>query len=361
MTVTNHNYCIILAGGIGSRLWPYSNQHRPKQFLDLFGTGKTLLQSTHTRFRNILPEENIYISVYEDYVDLVREQLPDISPSQIITEPVQLSTAPAVALTAAMITAKDPDANFMISPADQLILNNEVFKEQVLQGFEFVSTSPNFLVLGVKATTPETCYGYLQAGGQTENGFACVKSFTEKPNLDFARFFVESGEFYWSTGLFMCHNATLFKALEADYPDISSLIDMKRARNNSRQVHTYIREHYPRMRYQSFDMLVLEHNQNVYIEPCTFGWRDIGSWMDFYQISLKDGEGNVTMGANATMYNCKNNVVVIPSGKIVLLQDLENYLVIEKDNLIMICKKDDLAQIRRMMTDAEVKYGTSLT
>ena len=361
MSNTSNNYCIILAGGVGSRLWPFSSQSKPKQFLDLLGTGESMLQTTYKRFAKFLPKENVFISTYENYADLVHEQLPEVPESRIIIEPVQLSTAPAIALTASYVAAECEDANFIISPADQMVLRNDTFCEQVKLGFDFVGKTPCFLVLGIKATSPETCYGYLQAGEEQENGFVSVKSFTEKPNSEFARFFVESGEFYWSTSLFMCSAKTLFKALENDYPDISTVVDMLRNKDEKETVLSYVRDHYPRTPFQSIDMLILEHNKNVFIEPCTFGWQDVGSWQDFYRISLKDNQGNVLVGANATFYNCEDNVVVIPNGKIVLLQDLKGYLVVEKDNCLLICKKDDTSQIRRMMTDAEVKFGNSLS
>ncbi len=359
--MSNNNYCIILAGGVGSRLWPFSNSGKPKQFLDLLGTGETMLQMTYKRFTKFLPKENVFVSTYENYAGLVKEQLPEISNSRIVAEPVQLNTAPAIALTAAYIAAECKDANIIISPADQMVLHNDVFCEQVLLGFDFVQKKNSFLVLGVKATSPATCYGYLQAGEELENGFATVKSFTEKPNVDFARFFVESGDFYWSTSLFMCNANTLFKALEADYPDISEVVGMLCKGMEKDDVRLFIRDHYPRTPFQSIDMLILEHNKNVIIEPCAFGWQDMGSWQDFYRISSKDRDGNVMVEANAVFYNCQDNIVAVPNGKKIMLQDLQGYLVVEKDDLLIICKKDDMSQIRRMMTDADVKFGRSLS
>ena len=359
--ISDNNYCIILAGGIGSRLWPFSSNEQPKQFLDLLGTGETMLQMTYKRFTKFLPKENVFVSTYADYTDLVRSQLPEMPPSRLVAEPVQLNTAPAIALTVAYIAAECEKANIIISPADQMVLNNDMFCEQVSSGFDFVGKKQSFLVLGVKATSPATCYGYLQAGEELENGFSVVKSFTEKPNIDFARFFVESGEFYWSTGLFMCNTKTLFKALETDYPDISAVVDMLRKGQDQRAVLSYIRDHYPRTPFQSIDMLILEHNKNVYIEPCAFGWQDVGSWQDFYRISSKDNEGNMVAGANAVFYDSEDNIVATPNGKKVMLQDLHGYLVAEKDDLLIICKKDDTAQLRRMMTDADVKFGKSLS
>ena len=355
------DYCIILAGGIGSRLWPYSNQALPKQFLDLFGTGMTMLQLTYQRFRNILPQEHIIISTYEPYVAIVRKQLPDVPEECIVAEPVQLSTAPAVALAVATIMAKDPEACIMLSPGDQMILHSDVFRKQVVQGFRFVAEKPCFLVLGVKATVPETNYGYLQAGEEMINGFARLKSFTEKPNLEFARFFVESGEFYWSTGLFMASAPTLCKVLTPLYPRIQYLTGLMSEQTDAATISAYVRDQYPRAPYQSVDLLILEHHENVCIQSCTFGWQDVAGWQDFHRIAPKDESGNAVSGPNITLYDCENNVVVNQQEKTILLHDMKGYLVIEKPNLLLICRNDNPSQLRRMMNEVEVKQETSIS
>ena len=356
-----NNYCIILAGGIGSRLWPYSSEQRPKQFLDLFGLGRTMLQLTFDRFVKFLPADNIYISTYTDYVGLVREQLPEINPEHIIAEPVQLGTAPAAALTLCYIKKDNPKANVVISPADQIVIRDDEFRQQVINGFSFVEKNDMFLVLGVKATTPDTLYGYLQAGEQNKDGFAVLKSFTEKPSLDFAKFFVESGEFYWSTGLFQANIETCLKALGHVYSDAITFSNMLSSDASTKELDAFVRDHFPRNRYQSLDLVILEQNTNVCISPCSFGWRDMGSWQAYYQVSQKDGHGNVVMNARTTFYNSHNNVVLTSPEKIVFASDIDNYLIVESGNVIMLCKRDDMAQVRHMMTDAEMKYGHSIS
>ena len=356
----SNNYCIILAGGTGTRLWPYSRSKKPKQFIDLFGIGQSMLQVTYNRFAKFMPAENIFITTFADYTKLVCEQLPDLPQSHIIIEPVQLGTAPATALAAAYIAAINKDATIIISPSDQLIIREDIFQKEVMKGFDFVSKRPDFLVLGEKATTPETTYGYIQAGEQTNDGYATLKSFTEKPAYDFAKFFVESGEFYWSTSLFLCNVQTLIKSLEGDYTRIRTVSKMLSS-STTDEVENYIRKHFPRNRFQSIDMLILEHNTNVFIGPCSFGWRDVGSWEGFYHISQKDGHGNIIMTPRTTLYNSHNNVVMTSAEKCVLLSDLDGYLVIENEGVIMICKKDDMGQIRRMMTDAIMKYGSTVS
>ncbi len=358
---TSNNYCIILAGGVGCRLWPYSRQQRPKQFIDLFGMGLSMLQITYRRFAKFLPAENIYVSTSSEYAALVREQLPDLPAENVVAEPVQLGTAPATALAAAYVDGLHPRANLIISPADQIILREDEFQQQVMQGFQFVEKTPDFLCLGVKATRPETNFGYIQAGERSSEGFSSVKSFTEKPSLDFARFFVESGEFYWSTSLFMCSMETWKAAAAHDFRDMAKISEAMHAGASREDTEKRIDELFPRNRFQSVDLFILEHHTNVYISSCTFGWRDVGSWDGFYQISQKDSHGNVILTPQATLYNCHNNIVMASQGKIVLLSDLDGYLVVENDNVIMLCKKDDTSQIRRMMTDAQLKYGDSVS
>lgn len=361
MNRNENNFCIILAGGIGSRLWPYSRKKEPKQFIDLFNMGRTMLQLTFDRFKRFLPVENIFVSTFADYVGLVHEQLPELGMSNIVAEPVQLGTAPATALSAAYVQAVNSKANIIVTPADQVIIRDDEFQTQVERGFRFVGETSNFLALGVKATLPETHFGYIQAGEQTSEGFAQVKSFTEKPSLDFAQFFVDSGEFYWSTSLFLSSAGTLCQALEKDYPDISTVSRMIESGASSDDMEAFVRDRFPRNRYQSLDMLILEHNTNVYILPCTFGWRDVGSWGGFYQVAQKDNHGNVVMQPRSTLYNSHNNIIMTRAEKAVLVSDLDGYILIENDDVIMICKKDDSGQIRRIMTDAEMKFGSEVS
>ncbi len=356
-----NNFCIILAGGIGSRLWPYSREKQPKQFLDLLGIGRTMLQLTFDRFNNFLPSENIYVSTFEDYKDLVLEQLPEINPEHVIAEPVQLGTAPATTLTLCYIMQENPDANVIVSPADQIVIRDDDFRQKVKNGFTFVENNDTFLVLGVKATSPDTLYGYLQAGEQTKDGFSVLKSFTEKPPLDFARFFVDSGEFYWSTGLFMGNVKTFLDLLIKTYPDAKGFSAILNGEKSKKEIDAYVQDNFPRNRFQSLDLVILEQNSNVCICPCSFGWRDMGSWEGYYLISQKDGHGNVVKNARTTFYNSHNNVIMTSPGKIVLASDIDNFLIIENGDIIMICKRDDMAQVRHMMTDSKMKYGETVS
>lgn len=355
--MNNKNYCIILAGGIGSKLWPMSTCAKPKQFLDLFATGRSMLQLTYDRYCRLVPKENIFISTYKDYVSLVREQLPDVTPEQIVAEPLQISTAPATALTLMHIIARNPEANVISAPADQLVFDRNAFEQQIKEGLSFIDRHDDFLAIGIKPTRPATSYGYLQASEESKDGFYKLKSFTEKPNIDFARLFCESGEFYWSTGIFLWNVKTMLQAMRHDYPDIEQMASLIAERADLGQYAAIATEQYPRIRFQSVDMLILEHHSNVYIAPCTFGWADVGSWKNYYDLQGKDADGNVTDDTRNLLYSCHNNMININSDKVVILQDLEGYMVVENDNIIMVCKKDDPAFVRRIMNDAQMKFG----
>ena len=358
--VNSRNYAIILAGGIGSKLWPMSRSERPKQFIDLFSAGRTMLQLTYDRYTRLVPRENIFISTYKDYLPIVRKQLPDVSPSQIVAEPLQLSTAPATALTLMHIIARCPEASVICAPADQLIYDHEAFEQQMRQGLHFVGQADSFLAIGIKPTRPATSYGYLQAGEDSRSGFLTLKSFTEKPDISFARLFCESGEFYWNTGIFLWNVNTMLRALRQDYPDIEQMAALVAGGHNVEHFSALVTQQYPRIRFQSIDMLILEHHANVLIAPCTFGWADVGSWKNYYDLQQKDPDGNVTGSVRHLLYDSRSNLLNISSDKVVILQDLEGYMVVDTDRVLMVCRKDDPALIRRIMNDAQMKFGSEV-
>lgn len=358
--MNSNNYCIILAGGIGSKLWPMSHSSKPKQFLDLFAVGRTMLQLTYDRYARLVPRENIFISTYKDYAELVREQLPEVSESQIVLEPLQISTAPAIALTLMHILSRDPDANVISAPADQLVYDIEAFERQLSEGLKLLDETAGFLAIGIKPTRPATSYGYLQAGEEAKAGYFCLKSYTEKPDIDFARLFCESGEFYWNTGIFLWNVQTMVHAMSENYPDLGKIASHINAHTDFSKFADAINEQYPRIRFQTIDTLILEHASNVYIAPCTFGWADVGSWKNYYDLRGKDAEGNITDNVRHLLYSCHDTLLNIASDKVVILQDLEGYMVVENDNMLMVCKKDDPAFIRRIMNDAQMKFGNEI-
>lgn len=357
METNKHNYCVILAGGIGSRLWPVSRKELPKQFIDWFGTGRTLLQQTYERFREIIEADHIYIVTNEQYVDLVREQLPEVPLNRILKEPIRRNTLPSVAWATTCIANQFQDANVIVSPADQLILEEKNFDEDVLRGLEFVSRVDCLLTMGVKPTRPDTGYGYIQAHEEMKEGaFAKVKSFTEKPALEFAKVFMESGEFYWNTGLYIYNVKTMIKAISDLIPDYRDRLIETVGFKETCGACT-VPPHFDTLPNLSLDYSILEKSENVYVQVCEFGWADLGSWHSLHNDTQHDSQDNLLLNTEALLYDSAGNVICLPKGKVAVIEGLKGFVVAERDNVLMICPKDDGAALRRMMTDAQMKLG----
>ncbi len=343
MTKSN-NYCVIMAGGIGSRFWPYSRKSKPKQFLDFFGMGRTLLQQTFDRYSKIVPEENIFVATNSQYKDLVKEQLPQLNQEQILLEPTRRNTAPCVAWASAHISKMEPDANIIVAPADHLILKEGEFIEAIMKGLDFVAQSPQLLTLGIKPNRPETGYGYIQVADKKQGDFYKVKTFIEKPQLEFAQVFIESDEFFWNSGIFLWKASTILEAFHAHMPDMYEKI-----MNDDKDF-----ESWPNI---SIDYGIMEKADNVYVQLCDFGWADLGTWGSLHEASPKDLHKNVIINGNTLLYDCNNNIIAMPKGKLVVLQGLEDYLVADTDNVLLICRKDDENTIRRYVNDVQIKLG----
>lgn len=337
-------YCVIMAGGIGRRFWPYSRKALPKQFLDFFGTGRTLLQQTYDRYKQIIPPENIYITTHRDYKELVKNLLPEVDESRLIVEEERRNTAPAIAYASHVIQKVNPDATIVVAPSDHLILKMDEFKQAILKGMEFASHSGKLLTLGIKPSYPETGYGYIQIDEKEKDNFYKVKTFIEKPAREFAEVFVQSNEFYWNSGIFIWHVNTILQAfhemmaevcprVECDTPDFSACPN------------------------SSIDYSIMEKANNVYVQLCDFGWADIGTWGSLYDASPKDENRNVIVNSNTLLYNCKENIILMPEDKLAVIQDLEGYLVVERGNALLICKKDDQNAIRKFVNGVEMKFG----
>ena len=358
----NHDYCVIMAGGIGSRFWPQSHMEAPKQFIDFFGTGRTLLQQTYNRFARIVPANHIYISTHLDYQQLVREQLPELDPQHIIREPAHKRTAPSMALTAYHIRELDSEARIVMAPSDQLILNEEQFRRNMLDALEYVGTHPHLLTVGIQPTHAETRYGYIQADSSvtepTKNAICKVKTFTEKPQPEFARLFVESNEFFWNTGLFVWSAATIIDTMHQLLPDMTARFDRiftEHTTRDERRADLYrCYESFPSI---SVDYAVIEKASNMYMLIGDFGWSDIGRWADVWSGSQKDDDGNAVIRGNADFYNSHNNIVALPQDRLVIVKDLDGYLVNATDKVIVICPKDEDEAIKRFRRDTRMKYG----
>lgn len=342
--MTNHYYCIIMAGGIGKRFWPYSRKILPKQFIDFFGTGQTLLQQTYERYKQIVDPSHIYVTTHKDYKELVRESIPEITENQLILEEERRNTAPSIAYATHVIQQVDPNATIVVAPADHLILKANEFKEAITKGLDFAAHNNKLVTLGIKPHRPETGYGYIQIDEEKDGDFYKVKTFIEKPAREFAEIFVQSNEFYWNSGIFIWQVDTILKAFHEMMPDICPRVECDSPDFTA----------CPNI---SIDYSIMEKASNVYVQLCDFGWADLGTWESLYDASPKDKEGNVIIHSNSLLYNSKNNIVSVPKGHLAVIQDLDGYLIANQGNVLLICKKDDQDSIRKFVNDVEMKFG----
>jgi len=354
---TNH-YCVILAGGKGRRLWPCSREKHPKQFIDFFGTGRTQLQQTYDRFAKILPPDHIYVNTNHNYVDLVKEQLPDVPDDNIMAEPIYRNTAPSVAWAAHRLMHMNPKANIIVSPSDQTVQNEEAFSQNVEEGLEFVSQNDCLLTMGVKPTRPEPGYGYIQLGDPLIHDLYRVKSFTEKPDRDFARMFVESGEFYWNTGLFLSNVHYLTDRLYDLLPVVLRNLDVTNPGFTIEEENAFVKENFPSYPNISIDYGVLEKAESVCMMKCDFGWADLGTWHSIYETMQKSEDDNVIIDSDVIVENSHQNVIKLPKGRMAVINGLEGYIIAEKENVLLICKKEDSsALIRKYVNEVQLKKG----
>ena len=359
MTINdNNNYCVILAGGKGRRLWPCSRSNYPKQFIDFFGVGRTQLQQTFDRMAKIVPADHIYINTNEEYVNLVKEQLPEVSADNILAEPIHRNTAPSMAWTNHRISMMNPNACIIATPSDQAIFNEEAFRENVFEGLAFVAENNHFLTMGVKPTRPEPGYGYIQMGDVCSDNIYHVQSFTEKPERDFAKIFMESGEFYWNTGLFLSNVSYLRECFCKILPPVLRDYDKKYPEFSVETENAYMKESFSSYPNISVDFGILEKPSNVCVMRCDFGWADLGTWHSIYE-AMQKGEGdNVIVDSDVLMENCYNTVVKVPKGKLAVLNGLDGFIVAESDNVLLVCKKEDSsALVRKYVNEIQMKKG----
>lgn len=352
-----NNYCVIMGGGIGSRFWPFSRESRPKQFLDFFGTGRSLIQQTFDRFQQIIPTENIYIATNEMYADLVKEQLPELDESQILLEPTRRNTAPCIAYATYRIHAINPQANIVVSPADHLILQEANFLKNIQKGLNFVGQFPSLLTLGVKPNRPETGYGYIQTEEGGTDNIQKVKAFTEKPNYELAKVFYESGDFFWNSGIFIWNVKTILDAFHRYLPDITTRFNLGYTLFNTPEEKVFIDEQYPMCQNISIDYGIMEKADNVYMLMADFGWSDLGTWGSLFDLSEKDFESNAALRCKSLFIESSNNLVTLAEEKLVVIQGLDDYIIAESEDILLICKKSDEQRIKQFVTDVNLKYG----
>ncbi|MDR0792524.1 MAG: mannose-1-phosphate guanylyltransferase [Chitinophagaceae bacterium] len=356
--MSSNNYVAIMAGGIGSRLWPKSRTAKPKQFIDLLNTGKTLIQSTFDRFKSFVPVENIYVVATDEYEKIIREQLPELPKENIVSEPSRKNTAPCIAYISFKLLQKNPDANLIVAPSDHLIMNEEEFKSITAQALDFSARLKALVTLGIKPTYPNTGYGYIQHEPmQVASNIFKVKTFTEKPNLEIAKAFLESGDFLWNAGIFIWTAQSILKSLQQFQSEMYEAFDAEKDAFNTPVEKEAVEKIYSLCTSISIDMAVMEHAKNVYVIPSSFGWSDLGSWNNTYENLEKDYLGNAVAGNNVMIIDATKCMISAPQKKLVVLQGLDDCIVIETDDVLLVCKKDKEQEIKEYV--AEVKRNFS--
>lgn len=347
-------YCVIMAGGIGSRFWPQSKKDHPKQFIDILGTGKTLLQQTYERFQNVCPLENVMIVTHEDYKTLVKEQLPQLQDYQILCEPQRKNTAPCVAYAAYKIKKINPSALMVVSPADHLVLNEKEFEETILTAFLKAASEDCLVTLGIKPTRPDTGYGYIQFTDECSaiyKNVCKVKTFTEKPTLDIAKQFLQSGEFYWNSGVFIWSINSILKALEIHLASVNDLFNDEMIYNTP-QEDSFIKEAYRECKNISIDYGIMEKSDNVYVVKSDFGWSDLGTWGSLYTHVPKDEHHNAVIGKQVRIYDCNKNIISSTvEGKLLVLQGLNDHIVVDTPEALLVIRKQDEQKIKDMVQE----------
>lgn len=359
--MNSNNFCVIMAGGAGTRFWPISRSSLPKQFIDILGTGKTLLQQTFDRFLKICPRENIYIVTSAEYQQITLEQLPQINASQVLLEPARRNTAPCIAYANFRIQNVNPDARIVVAPSDHLILDETAFIETLQKGFDYVSNNDALLTLGIEPTRPDTGYGYIQINKDKKSEIGSdikkVKTFTEKPDLELAKFFVESGEFFWNSGIFLWSLKSIQDSFSKYLEDVYNAFNEKAAVFGTPEEVKAIEEIYPACRNISIDYGVMEKASNVFVLGASFGWSDLGTWTSLFDHAEKNEDHNALNGNHILTYNTTNSIIKSTEGKLMVVQGLSDYIVIDTPDALLICNKKDEQQIRLFVNDIKVKKG----
>jgi len=352
-----------MAGGIGSRFWPMSKSSMPKQFLDIMGTGRTFIQMTFDRFKKVCPSENFYVVTSVDYKELVMKQLPELKPDQVLLEPLRRNTAPCVAYACYRIKNTNPNANIIVAPADHIILKEAEFISEISKGIDFAANNDVLVTMGITPSRPETGYGYIQIENKFSykdfNNLYQVKTFTEKPILEMAEIFVSSGEFFWNSGIFIWSLKSILDAFDKHLDGVSNLFKKgEKLYGTDDEVH-FINKTYSECQNISIDYGIMEKADNVYVLCADFGWSDLGTWGSLYENSEKDENNNSINGGEVFAYQTSNCIVNMPKDKLVVLQGLDGYIVVESENTLLICKKEDEQQIRQFVNDVKMVKGDS--
>ncbi|MFA5299220.1 MAG: mannose-1-phosphate guanylyltransferase [Lutibacter sp.] len=349
-------YAVIMAGGVGSRFWPISTQLFPKQFHDMLGTGSTLIQKTVNRFETLIPSENILIATNKTYENIIKEQLPAITTKQILLEPAMRNTAPCILYSAFKIYEENPNGILIIAPSDHWIEDEHEFIKNVQTAFDFCAENDALLTLGIKPSEPNTGYGYIKFN-PSKNTIKRVTDFTEKPNLETAEQFLKSGDYLWNAGIFVWSAKSILKAFKTHLPEMYTLFSKGEDSYNKASETDFIEKNYAFSENISIDFGIMEKAENVYILPVEFGWNDLGTWGSLYNKLAKDKDQNATIGENVIYRDSKNNMVRTRSGKRVVIQGLNNFIVIEKDDVLLICPQNQEQEIKQITLAVKTEFG----
>ncbi len=342
-------YVAIMAGGIGSRFWPASREERPKQFLDILGTGKSLIRLTFERFLKLCPASNIFIVTNARYKQLVLEHLPELADHQILCEPSRNNTAPCVAYTAFKLASLDPDANMVVAPSDHIILNESRFIDTLKKACNFASDSEALLTLGIQPSRPDTGYGYIHFEQEGLNGIHKVRAFTEKPDLERAKAFVASGEYLWNAGIFVWNVQSILQAFKSHAPEIHQILGAKRSIYNSPEEQAFIDHHYPTTPSISIDYAIMEKSDQVYTIPSEFGWSDLGTWASLHAESPKDENGNVINGQRVITHNTKDCLIRTSKDKLLIIKGLQDFIIVDEEEALLIWPKSKEQEIKEVV------------
>jgi mannose-1-phosphate guanylyltransferase len=353
----NNNFVLIMAGGVGSRFWPKSRNAYPKQFLDILGIGKSLLQLTYDRFLKLCPAKNIYIVTNSQYSDIIVNQLKGISLEQLICEPSRNNTAPCIAYASFKLKSINPDANIVVAPSDHFILHEDIFIEKIKQALNYTENYEALVTLGISPTRPDTGYGYIKYEKTAKEGLHQVIRFTEKPSLEQAKEFLQAGDYLWNAGIFIWKVNSILKGLKEHAEDIYNLFHNGNEVYNTSDEQSFINEHYPNSPNISIDYAIMEQADNVYTIPADFGWSDLGTWASLYESAPRNEDNNVLSAKQLNIKDTQNSIIHINNDKLAIIRGLDNFIVVDEGNALLIYPKDKEQEIKEVVKEMSITFG----
>ena len=352
----SNNHLVIMAGGVGSRFWPMSTEDKPKQFIDVLGVGRSLLQLTFDRFKGICPLENVWVLTNHKYADLVHEQLPEVPVGNILREPCRRNTAPCIAYVSWRIKNADVNANIVVTPSDHIVTDTEEFRRVIMQGLNFTAETDAIVTLGMRPNRPETGYGYIQADLRSPSArnkeIFRVDQFREKPDLATAQKYIQQNNFYWNAGIFIWSATTIINAFRIYEPSLAKIFDGIRSKLGTQEEQSVIDTRYPECESISVDYAIMEKAEEIFVFPSDFGWSDLGTWGSLLMQSRRDIYGNAIIGENISLYDSKNCIIHTTDNKKTVVQGLDGYIVAEKDGKLLICKLSEEQRIKQFSGEA---------